>query len=108
MTYVYPHRHVISLVLCRLHLKQPSIPVLFLTEATTPAYALAVDVRNHTVYDAVAFAKAQNFIVSQVQCVYALLFTRVNVEENGHNEDLLLHTIYIGKLNYHIHRQNLT
>lgn len=37
---------------------------MFLTEATTPAYALAIDVRNQTVYDAVAFAKAQDFIVS--------------------------------------------
>ena len=54
----------IGLLCCRLHLKQPSIPVMFLTEATTPAYALAIDVRNQTVYDAVAFAKAQDFIVS--------------------------------------------
>lgn len=52
--------------LCRLHLKQPSIPVLFLTEATTPAYALAIDIRNKTVYDAVAFAKSQDFIVSHM------------------------------------------
>jgi len=40
--------------------------VLFLTEATTPAYPLAIDIRNKTVYDAVAYAKAQDFIVSQV------------------------------------------
>ena len=37
---------------------------MFLTEATTPAYPLARDIRNKTVYDAVAFAKSQDFFVS--------------------------------------------
>ena len=60
---------------CRLHLKQPLIPVLFLTEATTPAYSLAIDIRNRTIYDAIAFAKTQNFMVSLVDsrtrlCIY--------------------------------------
>ncbi|XP_065901481.1 glycerophosphocholine phosphodiesterase GPCPD1-like [Dysidea avara] len=44
-----------------LQLKQPQIPVFFLTQANSPKYPLAVDVRGHSVYDAVAFAKSQNF-----------------------------------------------
>jgi len=55
----------------RLQLKQPQIPVFFLTQANSPKYSIAVDVRGHSVYDAVAFAKSQNFTVS-IYTVYKL------------------------------------
>jgi len=48
----------------RLHLKQPHIPVFFLTEANSPYYPAAVDVRGRSVFDAIAFAKSQHFAVS--------------------------------------------
>jgi len=52
------------IILIRLQLKQPQIPVFFLTEGSTPQYPLAVDVRNRSIYDGIAFAKSQNFTVS--------------------------------------------
>ncbi|XP_065918873.1 glycerophosphocholine phosphodiesterase GPCPD1-like [Dysidea avara] len=44
-----------------LQLKQPQIPVFFLTESKSLKYPLAVDIRNHSACDAVAFSKSQNF-----------------------------------------------
>ncbi|XP_065918935.1 glycerophosphocholine phosphodiesterase GPCPD1-like isoform X1 [Dysidea avara] len=44
-----------------LQLKQPQIPVFFLTENKSLKYPLAVDIRNHSACDAVAFSKSQNF-----------------------------------------------
>jgi len=45
-------------------LKQPQIPVVFLTECKTRKYPLAIDIRNQSACDAVTFSKSQNFAVS--------------------------------------------
>ena len=45
-------------------MKQPQIPVVFLTECKTRKYPLAIDIRNQSACDAVAFSKSQNFAVS--------------------------------------------